>query len=168
MRKIKVVDYNPLWSELFDIECAVLQNKLDNVAIAIHHIGSTSVPGLAAKPVIDILIEATSLDDLDALNEVMEDIGYEPRGENGIAGRRYFLKGGDERTHHIHAFAAGDSNITRHLSFQDYLRANKTIANEYAELKMRLAEKCNHDSKKYCDGKDRFVKTHETLALQKK
>ena len=167
MRKIEVADYNPLWPELFNSEHALLHSKLEGTAIGIHHIGSTAVPGLAAKPVIDILIEVTSLDNLDALNKVMESIGYEPRGENGISGRRYFLKGGDERTHHIHAFTAGDTNITRHLLFRDYLRSNKTIANEYAELKKRLAEKYNNDRQKYCDGKDCFVKRHEILALKK-
>lgn len=165
MRKIEIVDYNPLWSDLFNIECAVLHNKLEGVAIAIHHIGSTAVPGLAAKPIIDILVEVTSLDDLDALNEVMEGIGYKPKGEFGISGRRYFQKGGDERTHHIHAFAAGDPNIARHISFRDYLRSNQAIANEYAKLKIRVAENCDNNSQIYCEGKDSFVKKHEMLAL---
>lgn len=166
MRKIEVVDYNPAWPELFAKECYVLQKTLKGVAIAIHHIGSTAVLGLAAKPIIDILIEITNLDMLDRLNIDMESIGYKPKGEFGIAGRRYFQKGGNERTHHLHAFIAGDQNVARHLAFRDYLRANQVVSAEYAELKRSIALNCDNDSQKYCDGKDRFIKKHETLALK--
>ena len=166
MRKIEVVDYNPMWPEIFAKEHDVLRITLDSVAVAIHHIGSTSVPGLAAKPIIDILVEVTSLDAIDALNQGMEDLGYKPKGEFGIVGRRFFQKGDDMRTHHIHAFITGDQNIARHLAFRDYLRANQVIANEYAELKRSIAQNCNNDSQKYCDDKDSFVKKHENLAVK--
>ncbi len=163
-----MVAYNPLWPVFFNTEQSNLKDKLEGTATAVHHIGSTAVPGLAAKPIIDILVEVTSLEALDALNDKMVSIGYVPLGENGISGRRYFQKGGNERTHHIHAFAVGDPNITRHLMFRDYLRANQDIADEYADLKLRVAADCKNDSHKYCEDKDCFVKKHERLSLKGK
>lgn len=110
IRKIEVVDYNPAWPELFIKEFDILQKTLKGAAIAIHHIGCTAVFGIAAKPIIDIIIEITNPDVLDKLNIDMEGIGYKPKEEFGIVGRRYFQKGGDERTHHVHAFIVGDKN----------------------------------------------------------
>lgn len=96
MRTITVVAYDPRWPEMFTAESQLLQQVLPGgIAKAIHHIGSTSVPGLAAKPVIDILLEVPNLAELDACNTQMQQAGYIARGENGIAGRRYFVKGGE-------------------------------------------------------------------------
>jgi GrpB-like predicted nucleotidyltransferase (UPF0157 family) len=134
----------------------------------IHHIGSTAVPGLAAKPIIDILMEVTALEELDALNQRMESIGYTPKGEFGIPGRRYFQKGGDDRTHHLHAFARGDFNLARHLAFRDYLRGHPEVAREYGELKRAVAKTCENDIGRYCDGKDAFVKDIESIAIGEK
>ena len=167
MRKIEVVDYNPAWPDLFAAERNLLQQTLDGVVVRIHHIGSTSVPGLAAKPIIDILMEVTDVEELDSYTNEMLLIGYEALGEYGIPGRRFFRKGGDNRTHHIHAFAAGDYDVIRHIAFRDYLRENPEVAAEYAKLKKNVAAECNNDSEKYCDGKDEFVKFHESLALSK-
>jgi GrpB-like predicted nucleotidyltransferase (UPF0157 family) len=84
----------------------------------------------------------------------------------GIPGRRYFRKGGDARSHQIHAFAAGDANIARHLAFRDYLRAQPGAREEYEALKTRVAAQCNNDIEIYCAGKDRFIKLHEAKALE--
>ncbi len=158
MRIIEVIDYDPVWREKFEAERKMLGQILSDVAIKIHHIGSTAVPGLAAKPIIDILMEVTSLEALDRLNPQMISKGYEPRGEYGIAGRRYFIKGGEDRTHHIHAFARGDFNLVRHLAFRDYLRIHPRIAWEYGELKKKIAKNCRNNMERYCNGKDDFVK----------
>ena len=166
MRKIEVVNYNPLWPKLFAAERALLQQILGEVALEIHHIGSTSVPGLAAKPIIDILIEVTNVAILDTLQSEMISIGYQPKGEFGIVGRRYFRKGSDNRTHHIHAFASGNSNLTRHIAVRDYLRNHQNVIKEYAELKKNLAKTCNNDIDLYCDGKDAYVKRIERIALK--
>ncbi len=104
MRILTVVDYDEMWPTLFENERTLLQMTLGKVISRIHHIGSTSVPGLSAKPVIDILIEVANLEELDSLNQAMEGVGYTVRGENGILNRRYFTKGGNQRSHHIHAF----------------------------------------------------------------
>ena len=121
MRILTVVDYDEMWPALFESERTLLQMTLGKVISRIHHIGSTSVPGLSAKPVIDILIEVANLEELDSLNQAMEGVGYTVRGENGILNRRYFTKGGNQRSHHIHAFATGDAQIIKHLAFRDYL-----------------------------------------------
>jgi GrpB-like predicted nucleotidyltransferase (UPF0157 family) len=165
LRVIEVVPYNPDWPAMFEREEVLLRKTLGNVADHIHHIGSTAVPGLAAKPIIDILIEVTSLKALDDLNEKMQTLGYEPRGEFGIPRRRYFSKGGDERTHQVHAFATGDAHVDRHLAFRDYLRAHPDTAREYAELKLSVARNCNNDIERYCEGKDAYVKSLEARAL---
>ncbi len=166
MRKIELIEYDSSWSERFEAEKEILQVALKEVVITVHHIGSTAVPELVAKPIIDILVEVTDLKALDAHNSNMEAIGYKPKGEFGISGRRYFQKGGDERTHQVHAFVSGDINVLRHIAFRDYLRSNPTIAAEYGDLKKRIAETCNNDIVKYCDGKDNFVKHHEGIALK--
>jgi GrpB-like predicted nucleotidyltransferase (UPF0157 family) len=166
LRAVQVVEYDPVWPTMFWSERELLRRALGCAAVEIHHIGSTAVPGLAAKPIIDILIEVTDLAALDERNRAMEAIGYETKGEFGIPGRRYFRKGGENRSHHVHAFASGDLNVGRHLAFRDYLRSHPEVAAEYARLKMRVAQECGNDIARYCDGKDAYVKQIESLALQ--
>ena len=165
-RTIAVVEYDPRWPKSFETENSLLSQKLGKVALRIHHIGSTAVPGLAAKPIIDILVEVASLEELDLLNEEMTALGYEPKGEYGIPGRRYFEKGGDSRTHHIHAFRSGDFNVTRSIAFRDYLTRNPEVARDYAELKKTVAGTCANDIERYCEGKDAYVKRLEAKAIQ--
>ena len=166
MRKIEVVNYDSSWPADFEAERDVVRRALGDVATGIHHIGSTAVPGLAAKPIIDILLEVRDLAALDARNSDMEAIGYKPMGEFGIPGRRYFPKGGDNRSHQIHAFLRGDANIDRHIAFRDYLRRHPEVAQEYAELKRRVARTCDNDLGRYCDGKDAYVKRLEAIAIR--
>jgi len=126
--------------------------------VELHHIGSTSVPGLAAKPTIDILAVVKALEELDSANPLFEGLGYIPRGENGIAGRRYFNKiNGDVHLFHIHAFQEGHSAINNHLAFRDYLRSHPDVSGEYAELKYTLAEVYRNEPFRYTDGKDSFI-----------
>ncbi len=163
--QVLVVPYNPQWPELFESEARLLRSALPQISFLAHHIGSTSVPGLMAKPIIDILLEVDNLVDLDAYSTSMEQIGYEVMGEYGIAGRRYFRKGGHNRTHHLHAFQKGDVHIERHLAFRDYLRAHDEIAKEYGNLKQTIAQNSKHSIKSYVDQKDPFIKKHEEKAL---
>ena len=166
MRKVEVVDYRDSWAEAFRLEDRVLHKALGDLNPAIHHIGSTSVQGLSAKPVIDILIEVEHLDSLEAQTDALAAIGYRYRGENGIPGRLYYEKGGEDRTHQVHAFETGSRGAIRHLAFRDYLRAHPDVAHDYAELKKQVARNCNNDIEVYCDGKDEFVQQHEKLALE--
>lgn len=163
---IVVVDYDPLWPLLFRKEADAISRILGDNLVLIHHIGSTSVPFLAAKPIIDIMPVVKDLSGVDAVSEEFVKLGYEYLGEFGIKGRRYLRKGGQERTHQIHIFQMeDDTNILRHLAFRDYLRSHRDVAMEYAELKKDLAARFPYDIDGYCDGKDAFVKKIETLAL---
>lgn len=165
MRKIAVVAYDDNWPALFATEYALLQPVLGDVMAQIHHIGSTSVPGLAAKPVIDILLEVNDLNALDSLNPAMANVGYTARGENGIPGRRYFTKGGKARSHQIHAFATGDAQLEKHLAFRDYLRTTPEAAAAYAQIKREAARASDHDSQPYYALKEDFIAHHLRLAL---
>jgi GrpB-like predicted nucleotidyltransferase (UPF0157 family) len=95
----------------------------------------------------------------------MGKLGYSAYGENGIPNRRYFSKGGDQRTHHVHIYLIGDSNIERHLAFKDYLKYHPEKAREYSELKGKLASRYSYDIESYIEGKDALVKKLEAQAL---
>jgi GrpB-like predicted nucleotidyltransferase (UPF0157 family) len=164
--KIEVVPYNPLWPIKFETECSAIWCALGDILVNVHHIGSTAVAGLAAKPVIDIILEVRSLKELDESTTKMEFLGYEALGEFGIPGRRYFRKGGSNRTHQVHSFRIGDDNIFRHLAFRDYLNYFSDARLAYEALKIRLASDCDNDLAIYCDGKDAFVKLHEAKAIE--
>lgn len=163
--KIEVVPYNSSWPMLFEKEKLALIRNVGSVIKKIHHIGSTSVEGLSAKPIIDLILEVESLNTLDKLERTFIKLGYESMGELGISGRRYYRKGGDNRTHQIHAFEVGDANITRHLAFREYLKAHPEIKQDYSKLKVKVARECQNNIELYCDGKDSFIKEHEVKAL---
>ena len=163
---VYIVDYDPIWPQKYEEEAEKLRAVLGGNCAALYHIGSTSVPGLAAKPIIDILGAVKSLEEADKQRAAFEALGYEYLGEFGIAGRRYLRKGGDERTHQVHLFQADDkSNLFRHLAFRDYLRTHEDVKTAYAALKKQLAAKYPYDIERYCDGKDAFVKETEKAAL---
>lgn len=163
---ITVLDYDPEWPLKYNKERDHIIEILKDNCISIYHIGSTSVPGLAAKPVIDIMAVVRSLERTDLAAEKFSDLGYEYLGEFGIAGRRYLRKGGDERTHQLHIFQTDDwKNIQRHLAFRDYMRIHKKERAAYAKLKKDLARKLPYDIDGYCDGKENFVREMEELAL---
>ena len=163
---ITVVNYNSEWPLKYTEERDYITEILKDNCISIYHIGSTSVPGLAAKPIIDIMAVVRSLERVDAVRKSFEEIGYEYLGEFGIKGRRYLRKGGDERTHQIHIFQADDwNNIGRHLAFRDYMRTHEKEREEYAKIKIELAKKFPYDIDGYCDGKENFVREIEKLAF---
>lgn len=142
MRKV-ICPYDSNWPVLFQDEACVLRRALGETLLALHHIGSTAVPGLLAKPVIDILGEARCLDEVDDKAQSLRSRGYEARGEYGIEGRRYFSKARIHRDgvgYHVHIFARGSAHIGRHLQFRDYLIAEPAAANAYAELKLSLSD----------------------------
>lgn len=140
MQHITVVPYDPAWSGLYEAEAQAIAGVLGQRLTAIHHIGSTAVPGLAAKPVIDIMPVVRAVTETDECRADFEALGYEYLGEFGIPGRRYLRKGGDERTHQMHIFASDDVHaIARHLAVRDYLRAHPARAAAYGALKLELA-----------------------------
>jgi GrpB-like predicted nucleotidyltransferase (UPF0157 family) len=163
---VRVVHYCSEWALLFEQEAALIRGVSGDELVAIHHIGSTSVPGLQAKPIIDMLPVARQIEQVELFNEGMQALGYEALGEFGIPGRRYFRKGGDDRTHQAHVFQVGDPGVERHLAFRDYLRAHPEVAAEYGVLKAGLAQQFPEDINRYVDGKDAFVKAAEQEALR--
>jgi len=165
-RIIEVVEYDPKWPEEFEREARAISVVLRDQDARIHHIGSTAVPGLKAKPVIDIMLEVKDVAELDAHETEMKNLGYIPKGEYGIPGRRFYLKGLYDRTHHIHAFKAGSPDVQRHIAFRNYLIANPSIAREYEKLKVRCANICNNDIDKYCSEKSKFIQKHEKKAIK--
>ncbi len=165
MRKMEVRPYDTNWASLFLEEASLLQQIFGDELVEIHHIGSTSVPGLSAKPVIDILPVVRDIARVDAYNSEMLAHGYEPRGELGLAGRRYFPKGGNERTHHVHVYQIGHPDIFRHIAFRDYLRAHPDEAKPYGDLKEELAKRFPYDSGGYVEGKEALVQALEQKAL---
>ncbi|CAH2466187.1 GrpB family protein [Bacillus mycoides] len=166
MRKIVVVSYENHWSEKFQMEAERLKSAMPET-VKIHHIGSTSVPGLAAKPIIDMIMEVESIDRVDHWNERFKELGYIVKGENGISGRRFFIHGTEEkRSYHLHVFEKGNPEITRHLSFRDYMMAHCEEAEAYATLKKELAEKYTYDGTMYTEGKNEFVRNVDEKAKE--
>ncbi|MEM9107567.1 MAG: GrpB family protein [Pseudomonadota bacterium] len=162
-----VVPHDPAWSSRFADEAAAIRSVLGRSVAAIHHIGSTSIDGILAKPIIDILLETPSLAELDREASGLAALGYEGLGAFGIRGRRYFRKDNGEgvRTHQIHAFRNGTSHIVRHLAFRDFLRAHPEKARAYSDLKATLVERPGMTRELYMDGKDPFIKRTEAEAV---
>jgi len=157
-RRLGVVSYNPNWKDIYKEESEKIKNVLSDIIIDIHHIGSTAIPGIKTKPVIDILVEVKDIEAVDQYNNTMEELGYEGMGEYGITKRRFFKKGGNKRTHHIHIFQAGNEEIKRHINFKEYLIAHPDKAREYSELKEKLVNKYTYDVENYTNGKNDFIK----------
>ncbi|OLO25715.1 hypothetical protein BTA37_28685 [Priestia megaterium] len=164
---ITVVEHNPNWKYEYLKEEYLIKEILQKELVNIFHIGSTSIPDLKAKPIIDILLVVNDIEELDNYSDQFEKLEYEVMGEFGIKQRRYYRKGGGNRTHQIHAFQYDNiQEIERHLSFRDYLRQNQMIKNEYGTLKAELAHKFSNDIEGYSNGKDKFVKNIEKEALK--
>ncbi|WP_251551272.1 GrpB family protein [Neobacillus muris] len=168
VRKVEVVPYRTEWMELFQQESQRIKSIFVSHDVAIHHIGSTSVPGLSAKPIIDLLAEASDIDIFDEAIPIFEAEGYIAKGENGIAGRRFFIKNNasGERLYHLHAFQTGSPDIHRHLLFRDYLRQHPEEAARYAEIKITAAKQYPNDIASYISYKDSIVKEIETKAIE--
>jgi GrpB-like predicted nucleotidyltransferase (UPF0157 family) len=164
-RTVVICDYDADWQSRYQREASALHSALGSIITGCHHIGSTAIAGLAAKPVIDILLEVSDLGLLDIRADAIKALGYEARGENGISGRRFYQKGGDERSHHIHAFQGGVPDVHRHLCFRDYLKAHPEDALAYAELKRDLASRFHEEPERYVAAKAVYVRQLEQRAL---
>lgn len=158
-RKVKVVPFTTNWArryrEAAEELCALLGDEL----LAVEHIGSTAIPNMSAKPIIDILVVVRNIEAVDAFNPAFEAAGYLPRGEYGIPGRRFFIRGSEnQRTRHVHIFQQGSPQIERHLAFRDYMITHPEEAAAYAQLKETLAQRFPQDIDGYIAGKDAFIK----------
>ena len=122
VRIIEVVPHDSRWAGEYLKEAERIKHVFGEELLEIHHIGSTAIPGIYAKPIIDFLVGVKDILRVDSFNPAMEKLGYQAYGEFGISGRRYFPKGLIVRTYQIHVFQSGDPQIARHLNFRDYMR----------------------------------------------
>ena len=164
---IHVMPYDPAWVEAAQAEMKRICSALGDLVVAIHHIGSTAIPGIHAKPVLDFMVEVQDLEQLDLQTTAMEALGYEAMGEYGIPDRRFFRKKNEQgvRTHHVHSFQVGSQGGLRHLAFRDYMIAHPQVAQAYSDLKRSLARQHPEDRQAYIEGKDPFIKEHEQKAI---
>jgi GrpB-like predicted nucleotidyltransferase (UPF0157 family) len=158
---VEVFDYDPLWPRMFDKEKALILSALGNKAICIEHIGSTAVPGLGAKPIIDIMVGIPNLSDAKRCISPLERIGYEyvPEYEDSIPERRYLRKGPNEpnKHYHLHMVEYDGEFWKRQLFFRDYLRTHPEKASEYFKLKKELAVKYRLNREDYTEAKTPFI-----------
>jgi len=166
--RVRMVPHDPKWRQEFQQEAARVSAAAGSNVVAVHHMGSTAIPAIYAKPVIDLLLVVRDLAALDEKQPMMEALGYEARGEYGIPGRRFFRRDNErgDRTHQIHAFEDGSPQIARHLAFRDYMTTRPETAQQYSDLKRELAAKHPNDIEAYMDGKDEFIKEIDKRAAQ--
>lgn len=153
---VRVVPYDPAWPARFAAEAARIAAVAELPALRLEHVGSTGVPGLAAKPIVDMLAGRPPGSPAAPYVAGLVRAGYEHRGEQGIAGREFFRRG-TPRAFHVH-LAEADGPVWREmLRFRDALRADPSLAAEYAELKLRLAVRFPRDREAYLGGKGPFI-----------
>jgi GrpB-like predicted nucleotidyltransferase (UPF0157 family) len=157
-----LADYDPRWPELFEDETRRIFGVTAGVIVAIEHVGSTAVPGLAAKPIIDLMAGLRRLGDASRTFGAMETLGYEyvPQYETSLPERRYFRKPRVRpRTHHVHMVEVTSEFWNTHLLFRDFLRAYPEVAREYAALKQTLGDRYGDDGLAYTNAKTPFIES---------
>ena len=158
--KIKIVElskYNPEWPVIFTNTATEIKSILQENCLQVHHIGSTAIPNIYAKPIVDVLSIVKDINLVDSLNHKFEALGYVCMGEYGIPGRRFYWKSKIKRTHNIHLFEEGSPEILRHLSFKEFMFVHDDYAHAYSLIKRCLAEVFSHDIENYVNGKASFV-----------
>ncbi len=156
--KVVLSPYSEIWISLFELEYRLLKDRFNQVFLNIYHMGSTSVPNLTAKPIIDIIAEVRSLEQLDSQEKEFVDLGYEIKGENGIPNRRFYVKRKDgRRAIHLHCYEKGNPEINRHLKFKHILLVDRNILLEYEKLKIDLVARYKDNRLKYAEAKSEFI-----------
>lgn len=153
---IEVVEYDPRWPAKFENLAARVSNIVDGV-IAVEHVGSTSVPGLAAKPIIDLIVVIASRAALPMMIAALERIGYRYEGDLGIAGREAFRWPRGEDRHHLYVCDRESPELQRQLAFREYLRSEPEERDRYVQLKRQLAGRHRTDRAAYTSGKSEFI-----------
>ena len=155
---VELKPHNTKWKELFKEESHLITSAISNFLVDIEHIGSTAIPDIVAKPIIDIAVAIDSLDNIEKIIKPLEQIGYTYRGEQGIPNRHLFVKGGEEfRTHHLHVMHKTHYEWKKHIAFRNYLLNHPEEAHQYSELKKSLAVKYREDRGTYTESKDEFI-----------
>lgn len=166
--KVELEAHDTRWASYAADESKALVAVLGASLLEVHHIGSTAIPNIRAKPIVDMIPVVTSLSELDCRRGALEELGYEWWGELGLSGRRYCPKsdpGTGRRLVQLHCYAKGSSEITRHLAFRDYLRAHPHIAQAYEREKIRCQVLHPDDSHAYSDCKSPWIRKVEAEAL---
>ena len=153
---VVVVDYDATWPLVFEELRASVGGAVRDIAISIEHVGSTAVPGLAAKPVIDMDIVVAESDVVHAIERLSE-LGYSHRGDLGIPLREAFRSPTGSRSHNLYVCPSHSPALANHLAFRDYLRENAEVSREYGALKKRLATRFRDDIDGYIEGKTAFI-----------
>lgn len=156
MQSVKMVDYDPEWPEQFESLRRRIAAALGPLALAIEHVGSTSVPNMCAKPIIDLDVVVRP-ENVPAAISAVEALGYRHEGNLGVAGREAFRWVADFPEHHLYVCPEGSPALERHLLIRNYLRKHPGTAREYATLKKDLAQKYRDNRTKYQAAKAEFV-----------
>ena len=154
---VDVCDYDPRWIERYQVAAGRIREALGEGADRIEHIGSTAVPGLAAKPVIDVQVSVADVSNLDAYRPRLESVGMVHRPHPEVVDRREFFRPAGPRTVHVHVVDAGGELERTYLLHRDYLRAHPDAAAEYAALKRSLAAAHRYERQRYQDAKEPFI-----------
>jgi GrpB-like predicted nucleotidyltransferase (UPF0157 family) len=152
-----IVDYDPHWPDLFQELRAPVVAALGDLVVIVEHVGSTAVPGLAAKPIIDMDVVVPSVTDIPEAIVRLAILGYVHRGDLGIHGREAFISPAGKPRHHLYVCALGSDELHRHRSFRDYLLTHPDDARAYAALKKAAALRFGEDRAAYNEAKTRFV-----------
>ncbi len=156
-RSVVVVDYDPNWVTGFDELSARIAPSLGSVAVRIEHVGSTSVPGLAAKPIIDLVVVVADRSDVPLAIERLAALGYRHQGNLGVDDREAFRHAQEIPRHNLYVCPEGTIGIVNQLAVRDYLRAHPEACRRYGELKKRLAAEFPNDIESYVFGKTDFI-----------
>ena len=163
---VRIVEYDPAWAELAAAEIGRIAAAVGEAAVGVEHVGSTAVPGLAAKPIVDLQIAVAEVGRRDLYVEQLEGIGYLFVPDPDSPDFHFFAKpAARPRSFHLHVCAAGSEDERRHLAVRDYLRAHPEEAAGYAALKRELAARHPGDRLAYIEGKEEFVTALERRAL---
>jgi GrpB-like predicted nucleotidyltransferase (UPF0157 family) len=165
-RTIIVTDYDPGWPGMFEALRARVAGALGDLALSIEHVGSTAVPGLAAKPIIDMDVVVRGPHDIPAAIERLASIGYVHRGDLGIAGREAFAQPAGTPEHHLYVCPLNGRELPRHLALRDYLRTHADSAETYAAIKRAAAIRFPYGIDAYIDAKSEFIECILSRALR--
>ncbi len=161
--QVRIARWTAAWPRLFSVERERIVSALQDYILDVQHVGSTSVPNLSAKPVLDIAIAVRNFEEATVCISPLEALGYSYRGEYGIPRRHYFTKG-SPRTHQIHMFDIASEDWLRHIAFRDFLIADSDARIRYESLKITLADNCK-TREEYQDGKNALIQELQAIAL---
>ncbi|OUR98962.1 hypothetical protein A9Q84_03325 [Halobacteriovorax marinus] len=160
-RVVELMEYTPMYKQFYLKECKVLEKILRSNLIDVHHIGSTAIPKILAKPTLDIMCVVHTLDGIAVFKDEFEKLGLIFKGENGMENRLYFVrlaKDGITHLSHIHIFEKFDERIEEHLLFRDRLNQDESLAKKYEAKKIELKDMYGDDPAKYTEEKGAFIK----------